>query len=101
MSHATRDITNSPAKPDNTKKPGHARLFFSVTLGFSKEIIFTITPPNSSLPGLFRAIQLNICHAQRDSFSSVTLSSQKNSSPSDSPLPPPTRHCPACSGQSS
>ncbi|WP_424947406.1 hypothetical protein [Candidatus Spongiihabitans sp.] len=33
-------------------------------------------PPNPSLPGLFRAIQLNICHAQRDSLFSVTLASQ-------------------------
>ncbi|WP_424947476.1 hypothetical protein [Candidatus Spongiihabitans sp.] len=40
------------------------------------------------MPGLLRAIQLNICHAQRDSSFSFTFGFSKKSLPPDSPLPP-------------
>ncbi|WP_424947471.1 hypothetical protein [Candidatus Spongiihabitans sp.] len=53
------------------------------------------------MPGLFRAIQLNICHAQRDSFSSITLGVSKKIIAFRFTIVPPPRHCPACSGQSS
>ncbi|WP_424946785.1 hypothetical protein [Candidatus Spongiihabitans sp.] len=40
------------------------------------------------MPGLFRAIQLNICHAQRDTFFSFTFGVSTRLCPLDSPLPP-------------
>ncbi|WP_424947449.1 hypothetical protein [Candidatus Spongiihabitans sp.] len=53
-----------------------------------KRVTLRMTTPQPVIARLVPGNPVNNCHAQRDSFSSVTLSSQKDSSPSDSPLPP-------------
>ena len=80
-----------------TKQEG----FFSFAFGVSKEIIafrFTIVSPTRHCPAhiiIGRAIQLNICHAQRDSFILGYFGISTRLCPLNSPLPI-ICHCPAC-----